>query len=338
MTDGCLQPNAFCRLSVVVPCYNEEESLPELYRRVTAACAAAVGSAYELVLVDDGSSDRTWPLISSLSASDPHVAGVNLSRNFGHQLALTAGLSVCNGGRILVLDADLQDPPELLPQMMRMMDEGADVVYGQRAARLGETRFKRWSAAAFYRILNGLVDIRIPTDTGDFRLMSRRVLDRLNDMPEQYRFVRGMVSWLGFRQVPIVYERQERYAGTTKYPLRKMLRFAVDAITSFSVRPLRIASALGFVFGILGLLGLFYALGSWLTGNAIQGWASVIVAVLILSSAQLIVLGIFGEYLGRLYIESKHRPNFVIREIVRRPAGKEARTDVRAAEAQISMH
>lgn len=320
MTDLASSADAPCLLSVVVPCFNEEETLPELHRRVSAVCRGVAGTSYEMVLVDDGSSDSTWRQIAGLAASDSKVVGVSLSRNYGHQLALSAGLSVCRGARILVLDADLQDPPELLPQMMSMMDDGADVVYGQRSVRLGETRFKRWSAASFYRVLNWLVDIRIPTDTGDFRLMSRRVLQLLNDMPEQYRFVRGMVSWLGFLQVPITYERQQRYAGTTKYPLHKMLKFALDAITSFSVRPLRIASALGIVFGVLGLLGLVYALGSWFAGNAIQGWASVIVAVLILSSAQLFVLGIFGEYLGRLYIESKRRPTFVISEIVRQPS------------------
>ena len=191
------------RLSVVIPCFNEEESLGELHRRVTAVCARVLGDAYEILLVDDGSIDRTWPMIADLAAADPQVVGVRLSRNHGHQLAVSAGLTVCTAERVLVLDADLQDPPELLPEMMRLMDAGADVVYGQREARLGETWFKRRSAACVDRVLNWLVDIRIPTDTGDFRLMSRRVLDHLNAMPEQYRFIRGMVSWLGFRQVPL---------------------------------------------------------------------------------------------------------------------------------------
>ena len=312
------------RLSVVIPCFNEEESLGELHRRVSAVCAAVAGDGYELVLVDDGSTDRTWPMIGSLAAADPQVIGVCLSRNHGHQLALSAGLSVCTGDRVLVLDADLQDPPELLPEMMRLMDDGADVVYGQRETRLGETWFKRHSAAWFYRVLNWLVDIRIPTDTGDFRLMSRRVLDHLNAMPEQYRFVRGMVSWLGFRQVPLVYDRQERFAGTTKYPLRRMLRFAADAVTSFSIRPLRFAAALGIFFGLLGILGLVYAFGSWLSGSAVKGWASVIVTVLLLSSVQLFVLGIFGEYLGRLYIESKRRPMFIINRVIHGAARTQA--------------
>jgi polyisoprenyl-phosphate glycosyltransferase len=305
------------RLSVIVPCFNEEESLGELHRRVTAVCVKVAGNAYELVLVDDGSIDRTRHMIADLAAADPQVVGVLLSRNHGHQLALSAGLTVCTAERVLVLDADLQDPPELLPEMMRLMDAGADVVYGQRDARLGETWFKRRSAAWFYRVLNWLVDIRIPTDTGDFRLMSRRVLDHLNAMPEQYRFIRGMVSWLGFRQVPLVYERKERFAGTTKYPLRKMLRFAVDAITSFSIRPLRFAASLGVFFGLLGIVGLAYALVSWLSGNVVPGWTSVIFTVLIIGSVQLLVLGILGEYMGRLYIESKRRPMFIIDRVIR---------------------
>ena len=305
------------RLSVVIPCFNEEESLGELHRRVTAVCVKVAGDAYELVLVDDGSIDRTWPIIADLAAADPQVVGVILSRNHGHQLALSAGLTVCTGDRILVLDADLQDPPELLPEMMRLMDAGADVVYGQRDVRLGETWFKRRSAAWFYRVLNWLVDIRIPTDTGDFRLMSRRVLIHLNAMPEQYRFIRGMVSWLGFRQVPLVYERKERFAGTTKYPLRKMLRFAADAITSFSIRPLRFAASLGVFFGLLGIVGLAYALGSWLSGKVVPGWTSVIFTVLIIGSVQLLMLGILGEYMGRLYIESKRRPMFIIDRVIR---------------------
>lgn len=305
-----------CQLSVAVPCYNEEECIPELHRRVSQACQGVVGDDYELVLVNDGSSDRTWPLIVELAQRDPRVVGISLSRNHGHQLALTAGLSLCVGDRILVLDADLQDPPELLPQMMQSMDRGADVVYGQRNARVGETWFKRTSAALFYRLIDGMVDIEFPTDTGDFRLMSRRILDLLNTMPEQYRYVRGMVSWLGFKQVPIAYERHERYSGETKYPLRKMILFAVDAVTSFSIRPLKFASVMGLLFGALGLLGIVYALASWMLGAPAPGWASVIITLLILGSTQLIVFGIFGEYLGRLYMESKRRPTFVIDQIV----------------------
>lgn len=303
-------------LSVVSPCYNEEESLGELHRRVSAVCRDTVGESYEIVLVNDGSRDRTWAMMAQMAARDPHVVAVNLSRNHGHQLALSAGLSVCRGQRILVIDADLQDPPELLPQMMARMDAGAEIVYGQRVSRDGETRFKKVTAAAFYRLLAHLAEISIPVDTGDFRLMSRRALDVLNAMPENFRFIRGMVSWIGFRQEALPYERAARFAGQTKYPFTKMLRFALDAITGFSVRPLRLASYLGFGFGFAGLLMLFYVFGSWLNGDTVQGWASLGAIVLLLGSTQLVVAGVMGEYLGRLYMESKRRPLFIIHEVL----------------------
>lgn len=240
---------------------------------------------------------------------------MKLSRNHGHQLALTAGLTQCRGDRILVIDADLQDPPELLADMLALADRGADVVYGQRRTRKGETRFKTATAAMFYRLLRRLVDIDIPLDAGDFRLMSRRALDVLNNMPEHHRFIRGMVSWIGMRQVPILYDRDARYAGETKYPLRKIIRFAIDAITGFSVAPLRLASFLGVIAAGLSLLLMIYTLGSWLLGSTIAGWTSLTSIVLLIGSVQLIVLGIIGEYLGRLYVEAKRRPLFVIEAI-----------------------
>jgi dolichol-phosphate mannosyltransferase len=209
-------------LSIVAPCYNEEACLPEFHRRVENAARAVVGDDYEIVLVNDGSRDRTWRVIQDLVAADPHLIAVNLSRNYGHQLALTAGLQICRGARILVIDSDLQDPPELLGDMMQRMDDGADVVYGRRRTRDGETWFKKTSARLFYRLLRRLIDVDVPADTGDFRLMSRRVLDQLNAMPEHYRFVRGLVSWIGFQQVPLDYDRDPRFAGETHYPL--MLR------------------------------------------------------------------------------------------------------------------
>jgi polyisoprenyl-phosphate glycosyltransferase len=301
-------------LSIVVPCYNEEESVPEFHRRMSAAARQA-GGPYEIVFIDDGSSDRTWPILAGLAASDSCVTAVKLSRNHGHQLALTAGLTQCRGERILVIDADLQDPPELLEPMLALLEAGADVVYGQRRSRAGETRFKTATAAAFYRLLRRLVDIDIPVDAGDFRLMSRRALDVLNRMPEHHRFIRGMVSWIGMRQVPIHYDRDPRYAGETKYPLRKMIRFAIDAITGFSVAPLRLASFLGVAAAALSLALMSYTLGSWLLGSTIAGWTSLTSIVLLIGSVQLIVLGIIGEYLGRLYIEAKRRPLFVIEAI-----------------------
>jgi polyisoprenyl-phosphate glycosyltransferase len=303
-------------LSVVVPCYNEEEGVRELHRRVTAVCQSCVGDAYELVLVNDGSSDATWKLMCELSELDKNIVAVNLSRNHGHQLALSAGLQMCRGERVFIIDADLQDPPELLSKMMERMDGGCDVVFGQRIKREGETAFKKASAFAFYRLLNRMVDIDIPGDTGDFRLMNRRAVDILNSMPEHHRFIRGMVSWIGMRQEALPYERAARFAGETKYPLSKMIRFAIDAITGFSVRPLRLASYLGFCFGIVTLLLLIYVLVAYFLGHTVGGWTSLAVIILALGSVQLFVVGVMGEYLGRLYIESKRRPLFIIQEVV----------------------
>jgi polyisoprenyl-phosphate glycosyltransferase len=297
-------------LSVVVPCFNETEGLFELHRRLTASCQK-IGN-YEVILVNDGSHDGTWPLMCQLADADPRLVVVNLSRNHGHQFALTAGLSFARGQRILIIDADLQDPPELLPEMMSLMDEGADVVYGQRRHRQGETIFKTLTAKLFYRLLQRLSAVDIPADTGDFRLMSRRSLDILNSTPEQSRFVRGMVSWIGLKQVPLPYDRDPRFAGKTKYPLLKMVRFALDAITGFSIGPLRVASILGLVMGAISLAMLVYTVGSWALGHTVEGWTSLSTMVLTVSSVQLLVLGILGEYLGRLYMQSKQRPLFVI--------------------------
>jgi dolichol-phosphate mannosyltransferase len=316
-----------CALSVVVPCFNEQDGLVELHKRLSAVCREASGGDYEIVLVNDGSRDRTWPLMRQLAEADFHVNAVNLSRNYGHQLALTAGLQLARGQRILIIDADLQDPPELLPEMMRRMDEGADVVYGQRQAREGETWAKKATAGVFYRLLERLVDIEIPRDTGDFRLMSRRALNVLNSMPEQHRFIRGMVSWMGLRQVPVYYVRAARFAGTTNYPFRKMVSFAVDAITGFSTGPLRLASYFAAMFGMLGFLLLAYVVFGVLFGHTVVGWASVMSAVILLGSVQLFTLGIIGEYLGRLYVQGKNRPLFVISEIVGGIGGAAAAED-----------
>lgn len=316
------------KLSVVIPCFNEEESIAELHRRVSAVCQSSAGSSYELVLVNDGSRDGTWGLMAQLAQADPCVVAVNLSRNHGHQLALSAGLELSRGDRILILDADLQDPPELLPQMMSRMDEGADVVYGTRIRREGETAFKRFSAFLFYRLLNRLVDIDIPRDTGDFRLMSRRAVDVLNSMPEHHRFIRGMVSWIGLKQESLPYERSARFAGETKYPLARMFRLAFDAITSFSVKPLRLASYAGFALGLATMLLLVYVLINYFTGRTVDGWTSLAVITLMTGSIQLIVSGVMSAYLGRLYVESKNRPLYVIQEVVASPARAETGDDV----------
>jgi glycosyltransferase involved in cell wall biosynthesis len=299
-------------VSVVAPCFNEIEGLEVFYRRCTSACRAAGGTSYEIVLVDDGSSDGTWPAIEALAAADGHVVGLRLLRNHGHQLASTAGLAAAMGERILLIDADLQDPPELLADMMRLMDEGADVVYGLRTDRAGESWFKRATASAFYRLLSWLADAPIPRDSGDFRLMTRTVVDAFLLMPEHHRFIRGMVSWIGGRQVALPYARAARHAGTTKYPLRRMVRLAVDAVTSFSIRPLRVATWTGLGFALLALVMFAYTLVQWARGHVIDGWTSLMAATTLFSGVQLIVLGIFGEYLGRLVQETKNRPLFLV--------------------------
>jgi dolichol-phosphate mannosyltransferase len=303
-------------LSVVVPCYNEAACLDVLHARVSAAARAVVGDDHEIVLVNDGSRDQSWAVMERLAASDPRLVAINLSRNHGHQLALTAGLDLCAGERILIIDADLQDPPELLGDMLATMAaESADVVYAVRRKREGETFFKKLTASIFYRVLDRVTDTPIPLDTGDFRLMSRRALDALLSLPEQARFIRGMVAWVGFRQVPFPYDRDERLAGESKYPLGKMIRFALDAVTGFSTAPLRLASHLGLVLTGLSLLLFAYVAIGWLSGSAVQGWTSTMLVVVFLGAAQMFVLGMIGEYLGRLYVESKRRPLYLIADV-----------------------
>ncbi len=304
-------------LSIVIPCYNERDCLPELHRRVTSVAKNQCRENYEIILVNDGSKDNTWEIMKRLAAEDPHLVCVNLSRNHGHQLALTAGLDLTSGQYIMILDADLQDPPELLSNMMdKMRKEKADVVYAVRRHRSGETLSKKWTAALFYRLLKGLTDTDIPLDTGDFRLISRRALNALQSMPEQSRFIRGMVSWIGFKQVPIGYDRAERMAGETKYPMGKMIKLALDAITGFSTAPLRLATLLGMGLAVVSLLLLFYVMIAWMSGQAVQGWTSLMLVVVLLGSAQMFVLGMIGEYLGRVYMESKHRPLYLVSDIV----------------------
>ena len=303
-------------LSIVVPCYNEAACLEMLHARVSAAAKVAVGEDYEILLVNDGSRDESWPVMQRLSEGDPRLVAINLSRNHGHQLALTAGLDLCAGQQILIIDADLQDPPELLSDMRATMtDQQADVVYAVRRKREGESIFKKVTAAAFYRVLDRVTDTPIPLDTGDFRLMSRRALDAFLSLPEQARFIRGMVAWIGFRQVPFLYDRAERHAGESKYPLGKMIRFALDAVTGFSTAPLRFASHVGLALtGASMLLFVYIAIG-FLTGSAVQGWTSTMLVVVLLGAVQMFVLGMIGEYLGRLYVESKRRPLYLVADV-----------------------
>lgn len=302
--------------SIVVPCFNEEACLAVLHERLTAAARKTAGQDYEIVLVNDGSRDRTWQIMQQLVAADPHVVAINLSRNHGHQLALTAGLDLCRGDTILIIDADLQDPPELLPSMTAAMrDSGADVVYGVRKSRRGDTAFKRATAHGFYRLLSRATEVDIPLDTGDFRLMSRRALDALLAMPEQARFIRGMVAWIGFRQVPFAYDRDERFAGETKYPLKKMVRFALDALTGFSSAPLKLASHAGLALSVGSLLIILYIAYAWAAGRSIQGWTSLMLVVVVLGAVQMFVLALMGEYIGRLYNEAKRRPLYIVQEV-----------------------
>jgi dolichol-phosphate mannosyltransferase len=303
-------------LSIVVPCFNEEACLVELHARLGASARIAAGEDYELVLVNDGSRDGSWPIMQRMAFEDAHVVAVNLSRNHGHQLALTAGLDLCRGEAILIIDADLQDPPELLPAMLgAMREQDADVVYGVRKSRAGETAFKRATAHGFYRLLSRATEVDIPLDAGDFRLMSRRALDALLGMPEQARFIRGMVAWIGFKQVPFAYDRAERFAGETKYPLKKMMRFAFDALTGFSSAPLKLASHAGLWLSLGSVLLLLYIAYAWIAGQSIQGWTSLMLVVVALGAIQMFVLALMGEYIGRLYNEAKRRPLYIVQEV-----------------------
>ena len=303
-------------LSVVIPCMNEESSIPGLVARLTQAIGPWRDRA-EIILVDDGSTDATRQAIEAARAVCPQVVGLKLSGNRGHQIALTAGLEAAQGDRIFMLDADLQDPPELLTDMMFMMDRGFDVVYGRRSERRGETLFKKVSAHLFYRFLNVMSDVPIPQDTGDFRLVNRRSLDAVLAMPERARFIRGMFAWAGFKQVGIDYIRSPREMGETKYPLRAMVRFAIDAMTAFSTKPLRLATRLSFVSLLMAALIGVYVVYSLIIYQTAPGWASVVLAISFFSGVQLLTLGILGEYIGRLYVEAKNRPLYFVSEEAR---------------------
>jgi glycosyltransferase involved in cell wall biosynthesis len=302
-------------LSVVVPLYNEELVIAELYARLRAVLDAGEID-YEMVFVNDGSRDQTQELAKAICVDNPKVKLLSFSRNFGHQIAVTAGLDNCSGQAVVIIDADLQDPPEVIMEMLAKWRAGCDVVYGVRLKRTGESLFKRLTAAAFYRILRRLTRVDIPVDTGDFRLMDRRVVDQLLKMRERNRFIRGMVSWIGFKQDKVEYVRDQRFAGETKYPFRKMLRFAVDGVLSFSDVPLKISSVFGMTCALLSFALIVYGLivKLFYPQFAIPGWASLFSVVLFLGGVQLMSVGILGEYLGRVYDEVKGRPLYVIRE------------------------
>ncbi|HEY8616127.1 glycosyltransferase family 2 protein [Phenylobacterium sp.] len=299
-------------LSVIVPCFNEEEVLPETHRRL-GAVLDSLGEDYELLYVNDGSRDRTLAMLRDLAQRDRRVRVINLSRNFGHQIAVSAGLDHAQGRVTVIIDADLQDPPAVIPEMIDKWREGYDVVYGQRRSRPGESAFKLGSARLFYRFLNLLSDRPIPLDAGDFRLLDRAVVDAMRGMREYDRFLRGMVSWVGFRQYALPYDRDARFAGESKYPLMKMLRLAADGILSFSVTPLRAAIVLGLVSAALAFLGIVYAIVLRLTTSTwVSGWTLLFVAILFMGGVQLVTAGIIGEYVGRIYREVKGRPLYLL--------------------------
>jgi dolichol-phosphate mannosyltransferase len=310
------------KLSVIIPIYNESEIISELNRRLLKTLDllnSQVGlpsNEVEILFVNDGSADDSFVQLLSLVNTNPCYSLINFSRNFGHQKAVTAGLHNARGEYIVIIDADLQDPPEFIVDLYKKQQEGFDVVYAVRKKRNGESFLKKITAKLFYRLLFKVTDINIPFDTGDFRIMKRNVVDVLNNMPEAHRFIRGMVSWVGFKQVGLEYERQERFAGQTKYPLKKMLKFAFDAITSFSTLPLKLMIYLGFLASLFGILGAGYVTYiKFFTDKTITGWSSIMIVILLMGGVQLLTIGIMGEYVGRISEESKKRPLYIIEKI-----------------------
>ncbi|MDQ0058856.1 glycosyltransferase family 2 protein [Paenibacillus harenae] len=312
------------KYSIIVPMYNEEEVIEHTYDRLKQVMDGT-NETYELIFVNDGSRDRTVELISMISEFDSNVRLIDFSRNFGHQIAISAGMDYAQGDAIVVIDADLQDPPEVILDMIAKWKEGYEVVYGKRLKRKGETVFKKVTAKVFYRILRSMTSFDIPIDTGDFRLIDRKVCDVLRGLKEKNRFVRGLVSWIGFRQTMVEYVREERFAGETKYPLKKMIGFALDGITSFSYKPLKIATYVGFTLSIGSFLYLLVVVFQKLfSGFPVQGWASIVAVNLLFNGIILMILGVIGEYIGRIYDESKGRPLYIVREVQGYPDKNEA--------------
>jgi len=302
--------------SVIIPAYNEEESILATYQRLTAVMVG-MGEPYELVFVNDGSRDKTAEIVAKLCANDASVRLINFTRNFGHMPAISAGMANVRGDATFVIDAHLQDPPELFPEMAARWKEGYHVAYGKRIKRKGETWFKKFTARVFYRFIRRLTTVDLPSDTGEFRLIDRKVCDAVNRLPEKYRYIRGLVSWVGFKQIAVEYVREERFAGETKYPLRKMISFALDAVTAFSYKPLKIATSLGFFMSLISFIYLLVVLYQAIfTDWTVSGWASTIGVVLFSQGLVLMILGIMGEYIGRVYEEIKGRPIYIILEIV----------------------
>ncbi|NGZ74035.1 glycosyltransferase family 2 protein [Saccharibacillus alkalitolerans] len=317
------------RISVIIPMYNEAEVIAETYRRLTDVMRST-NESYELLFVNDGGVDRSPEIIRDLALRDKSVKLIDFSRNFGHQVAVTAGMDYAEGDAVVIIDADLQDPPELIPDMLDKWREGYDVVYAQRVKRKGETLFKKWSAALFYRVLRASTEVPIPVDTGDFRLIDRKVCDEMNRLGERNPFVRGLVSWTGFRQTAIEYERDERLAGETKYLLKKMIKLCLDGLTSFSHKPLKLAGYAGGIMSAAGFAYMLYAVAMALfTDNTIRGWTSTVCLMLIFNGFTLIMLGVIGEYIGRIYDEVKGRPLYIVRETLNTRRVPARQTNVR---------
>ncbi|MEB9504229.1 glycosyltransferase family 2 protein [Bacillus anthracis] len=303
-------------ISVVVPMYFEEEVAQECYNRLKSVMLQN-NINYEFIFVNDGSTDRTMEILSEIAANDYRTKIVNFARNFGHQVAVTAGIAAAKGDAIVIIDADLQDPPEVIPELIAKWEEGYEVVYAKRKQRKGETWFKLLTAKYFYKFLNYMSDIDIPKDTGDFRIIDRKIADVFNQMTERNRFIRGMMSWVGFRQTYVEYERDERFAGETKYPLKKMIKFASDGIIAFSTKPLRIVMSLGLLSVLISIIVLLYTITVKVFGHGTQtGWASIMVAITFFSGIQLLGLGIVGQYIARIYDESKNRPIYIVKETI----------------------
>lgn len=306
------------KISLIIPMYFEQDVANECYNRVKSVLDSLNGYSYEIIFVNDGSRDATGEILSNIAKNDKKVKVITFSRNFGHQAAVTAGLKFVTGDVAVIIDADLQDPPELIPDMLKLWEQGNDVVYGKRKSREGESKFKLFTAKAFYRTLNALSDVEIPCDTGDFRLVDRKVVDTVNSLPEHNKFLRGLFSWVGYKQIPFEYERKERFAGKTKYPLRKMLKLASDGIISFSTKPLKIVGGLGLISIFLSVLILIYALLSFaFSANGPEpGWTSIMVAQTFFSGVIMLAIWILAEYIARIYDESKMRPQYIIKETI----------------------
>lgn len=303
------------KISLVIPMYYEEEVAYKCYERVSNVLKNInYKYDYEIIFINDGSKDKTLEILEKIAEEDKKVKIISFSRNFGHQAAVTAGLKEVNGDAIIIIDADLQDPPELIPEMMELWEQGNEVIYGKRKKRKGESTFKLFSAKIFYQTLNALSDVEIPKDTGDFRLVDRKVVDVINSLPEHNKFLRGLFSWVGFKQKAYEYERQERVAGKTKYPLKKMLKLASDGIISFSTKPLKIVGALGIISIVISMIILIYALISYALklNHLSAGWTSIMVTVTFFAGVQLLSLWIMSEYIGRIYDEAKERPQYII--------------------------